>query len=71
MQALIESSAGNPQKQRALRLFQRMQHRYLQASSRARLVHAPPGTGHNFPYEAPDFVTELVRNALREIDGEH
>ena len=44
--------------------------RYLEVSSDTRLVHTPPGTGHNYPYETPEFVVELVRELLEELRGE-
>ena len=52
---------------RARNFFERARVRYLEVSSDARLVHTPPGTGHNFPYEAPDFVVEVVRGLLGEL----
>ena len=54
---------------RARNFFERARVRYLDLSSGARLVHSPPGTGHNFPYEAPEFVVELVRGLLEELRG--
>jgi hypothetical protein len=35
--------------------------RYLAISTRSRRVVAPPGTGHNFVYEVPDWVAGVVR----------
>ena len=55
---------------RARNFFERARVRYLEVSSDARLMHAPPGTGHNFPYEAPEFVVEVVRGLLAELRGE-
>ncbi len=55
---------------RARNFFERARVRYLDVSSDARLVHTPPGTGHNFPYETPEFVVELVRELLEELRGE-
>ena len=54
---------------RARNFFERARVRYLDVSSDARLVHSPPGTGHHFPYEAPEFVVELVRGLLEELRG--
>lgn len=51
---------------RLLKFMERMHLRYLATSTRAQLIHAPDGTGHMFPYEAPDFVLDLVRSALAE-----
>ena len=55
---------------RAINFFERMRVRYLEVSSDARLVHTPPGTGHNYPYETPEFVVEVVRELLAELRGE-
>ncbi|KAA1194123.1 alpha/beta hydrolase [Pseudohalioglobus sediminis] len=41
-----------------------MRYRFLQVSSAARLLRAPAGTGHLFPYETPGFVIDLVRQAV-------
>jgi len=41
--------------------------RYLAASSNSTRVIAPEGTGHNFPYQAPDFVIETIRGILKEV----
>ena len=54
---------------RARNFFERARVRYLHVSSDARLVHTPPGTGHDFPYEAPEFVVELVRGLVVELRG--
>ena len=54
---------------RARNFFERARVRYLDVSSGARLVQSPPGTGHNFPYEAPEFVVELVRGLVEELRG--
>ena len=52
---------------RARNFFVRMRVRYLEVSSDARLVHTPPGTGHNYPYETPEFVLDVVRQLLAEL----
>ncbi len=54
---------------RAINFFERTRVRYLEVSSDARLVHTPPGTGHNYPYETPEFVVEVVRELLAELRG--
>ena len=56
---------------RARNFFVRMRVRYLDVSSDARLVHTPPGTGHNYPYETPEFVLDVVRQLLAELSGDH
>ena len=48
---------------RTLRFYSRTRERYLATSSRAQRIYSPPGTGHNFPYEAPEFVIEVIRTA--------
>ncbi len=52
---------------RAKNFFERMRVRYLEVSSDARLVYAPPGTGHNYPYQTPEFVVQVVRDLLSEL----
>lgn len=52
---------------RAKNFFQRARVRYLEVSTDARLIHTPPGTGHNYPYETPEFVVEVVRGMLEEL----
>lgn len=60
-----ETAAG-----RAINFFERVRVRYLQVSSDTRLVHTPPGTGHNYPYETPEFVLDVVRQLLAELGGD-
>ena len=55
---------------RAKNFFVRMRVRYLDVSSDARLVHTPPGTGHNYPYETPEFVLDVVRELLAELGSD-
>ena len=55
---------------RAVNFFERVRVRYLKVSSDTRLIHTPPGTGHNYPYETPDFVLEVVRELLAQLRGE-
>lgn len=50
---------------RMRRIFAVTRERYLASSSLSRRVYAPEGTGHNFPYEAPEFVAEVVRSCMR------
>ena len=52
---------------RAQNLFERARLRYMGVSSDTRLIHAPAGTGHNYPYEAPEFVVEVVRGVLEGL----
>ena len=53
--------------ERAKNFFQRARVRYLEVSSDTRLIHTPPGTGHNYPYQTPGFVIEVVRGVLAEL----
>lgn len=52
---------------RAKNFFKRARLRYRDVSSDTRLIHTPPGTGHNYPYETPEFVVEVVRGLLEEL----
>ena len=57
----------NPQSQQAARMarfFSKTRERYMAVSEASTRVVTPKGTGHNFPYEAPDFVVNLVRDIL-------
>lgn len=58
---------GDAAAARAENFFERARLRYMDVSSDTRLIHAPPGTGRNFPYEAPEFVVEVVRGVLAEL----
>jgi len=40
---------------------------YMRISSNTTRIYSPTGTGHNFPYEAPDFVVDVVNRVLDEI----
>lgn len=61
---LPEAAAAGPEAlPRFMRVLQRTRERYLAISSRARRVVTPSGTGHNFPYETPEFVLEVIREA--------
>ncbi|WP_157815828.1 alpha/beta fold hydrolase [Kitasatospora sp. CB02891] len=53
--------------ERISRFYLRARTRYLAASTAARLVHTPEGTGHEFPYEVPGFVVDVVGELLREL----
>ena len=51
---------------RLRRFYRHTRERYLAASSRSQRIVTPAGTGHNFPYETPDFVIEVIRRAIAE-----
>ncbi len=46
------------------RFYRRNRERYLATSTQSHRVEVPTGCGHNFPYEAPQFVIDLVRGVL-------
>ena len=52
---------------RAQNFFERARLRYMGVSSDTRLIQAPAGTGHDYPYEAPEFVVEVVRGVLEGL----
>ncbi len=65
--AMIDRNAGAGRavdRERLRRFYARSRERYLTISSQSRRVYAPEGTGHNFPYETPDFLLGVVRSLL-------
>ena len=52
---------------RLRRFYTLTRERYMHVSSRAVRVYAPDGSGHNFPYEHPQFVVETMRRVLRDV----
>jgi hypothetical protein len=42
--------------------------RYLATSTRSQRVIAPAGTGHNFVYEVPDWLADVIRGVLQRKD---
>ena len=65
--AMIDRASGPGKaidRDRLRRFYTRSRERYLTISSRARRVYAPKGTGHNFPYETPEFLLDVVRSLL-------
>ena len=52
------------------RFYMRSRERFLTISNRSDRVVAPSGTGHNFLYEAPEFVLEVVSESLRLCAGQ-
>ena len=66
--SMIERQTGRPlDRDRLQRFYARSRERYLTVSSQARRVVAPAGTGHNFPYEAPGFLLDVVRSLLQPV----
>lgn len=65
-----ESILGKgPEAERFVRFLQATRERFMQASSNAKRVYAPEGTGHNFPFEAPGFVRETLLRVVRDVSG--
>jgi len=67
---MIEGEAPTPGQLDAARLqrfYMRSRERYLTLSNLSERVVAPPGTAHNFLYEAPDFVIDVVRQTLDRL----
>lgn len=61
---------GSREQRQAVRLkrfYELTRERYMHASSRAVRVYAPDGSGHNFPYEHPEFVVETIRRVLGDV----
>lgn len=50
--------------QRALSFLKQARKRYLAISTKSEFIKAPDGTGHNYPYETPEFVVEQMRRIL-------
>ena len=67
--ALQAGDAKAQEVRRMRRFFATTRERYMATSRQAQRVYAPQGTGHNFPYENPDFVAEVVRGCLRSQAG--
>lgn len=65
-----ESIVGTgPEAQRFVRFLQSARERFMQASNNSKRIYAPAGTGHNFPSEKPEFVTETVLRVARDVSG--
>lgn len=64
LQQLTRDGTGNGAiATRIQRVYSRSRERYMATSRQARRIAAPPGTGHNFPFEAPDFLADVIREA--------
>lgn len=71
---MIDQQAGSGRavdRDRLRRFYARSRERYLAISSRAQRIYAPAGTGHNFPYETPEFLADVVRSVLKPAAPEH
>lgn len=64
--AEVQAQLGIPGHEiaRTVGFLKRSRLRYLATSSRSELLRAPSGTGHNFPYQVPEFVVETVRRVV-------
>ncbi|MFO0449025.1 MAG: alpha/beta fold hydrolase, partial [Pseudomonadota bacterium] len=52
---------------RLQRFYTLTRERYMHVSSRSVRVFAPDGSGHNFPYEHPEFMVETIRRVLTDV----
>ncbi|WP_405009741.1 alpha/beta fold hydrolase [Kitasatospora sp. NBC_01539] len=66
-EAVLAAARDAAEAERISRFYLRSRVRYLAASTAARLVYTPEGTGHDFPSEAPEFVVGVVEGLLREL----
>jgi pimeloyl-ACP methyl ester carboxylesterase len=53
-------------RERVRQFYDRARERYMHVADHVERVYAPKGSGHNFPFEDPDFVIGVVRRALSE-----
>ena len=68
--AEANDAVGREDFERRLRRFYRLTRvRYLAASSRSERIVTPAGTGHNFPYETPEFVIDVIRRVLADSNS--
>ncbi|RPH97392.1 MAG: alpha/beta fold hydrolase [Lysobacterales bacterium] len=61
--------APGPEADRFHHFLTAARERFMAASSRSKRIYAPEGTGHNFPAEAPAFVTQTVLRIARDVSG--
>ena len=70
-QEMVEQSGANSLQQREMQRLQnfyaRTRERYMAVSTRTQRVVTPVGTGHNYPYEAPQFVVETLRKVMDDV----
>jgi pimeloyl-ACP methyl ester carboxylesterase len=69
-QAYTETVAGGPgpRAKRFEAFLNATRERYLAASSNSTRIIAPEGTGHNFPYQVPEFVIKTMHDILKEAE---
>lgn len=72
-ETVAKEMIGEPQSReqreavRLKRFYELTRERYMHTSSRAVRVYAPDGSGHNFPYEHPEFVIDTLRRVLNDV----
>ncbi|MFK0257973.1 alpha/beta hydrolase [Streptomyces sp. NPDC090445] len=66
-EAVLAAARDAVEAERIARFYLRARTRYLAASTTARLVYTPCGTGHDFPREEPGFVVGVVGDLLLEL----
>ncbi|MFJ2306489.1 alpha/beta fold hydrolase [Streptomyces sp. NPDC087787] len=62
----IFDKADAEENARLRHFFLTVRERFLTASSKARRVYTPAGTGHDFPNQVPEFVVRVVSSFLEE-----
>ncbi|MFF8594394.1 alpha/beta fold hydrolase [Streptomyces sp. NPDC015220] len=62
--AIFDTVDDPEESARVRHFFLTVRDRFLAASSAARRVHTPQGTGHDFPDRVPEFVVEVVGSLL-------
>jgi pimeloyl-ACP methyl ester carboxylesterase len=63
------AAAGGDETRRMINFFARSRERYMAASTRSRRVYAPAGSTHQFVYTHPDFIIDVMREAVRPDAG--
>ena len=61
-------AAGEREALRMQAFYPRSRESWLRVSSQSVRVIAPAGTGHNFPYEAPQFVIDLLLAEVQRVE---
>lgn len=60
---------AGPEAERFARFLASTRERFMAASYNSKRIYAPAGTGHNFPFEKPEFVTETMLRVARDVSG--
>ncbi|CAL9640253.1 alpha/beta fold hydrolase [Streptomyces sp. enrichment culture] len=64
--AILDAVDDPEENARVRHFFLTVRERFLAASSAARRIYTPPGTGHDFPDRVPEFVVGLVGSLVDE-----